>query len=697
MPTENTSDLNGLLQPRSIALVGAKDRSVWSVSAFENLKRGGFDGDIYLINPKGGIIHGMEAHTSCVAVGARIDVALLMVPESVLLDTFDDLHSAGVKAAVILSAGFAEAGEEGQKKQQAMAEKARAVGIRLLGPNCLGFANFLQKTAVWTTPLRRAQPSPAVALVSQSGALASQLEQFAYQQRVALTHMISTGNEADISVAEVIEYLSAQDEPKAIALFLESVRDPAAFIRAAEAAKAAGKTIVVLKVGSSEAAAKAAQAHTGSLVGDDAVFNALCKKLGIVRVHSLEQLIVTTDLIAQFGRIKPGAKGLALLAMSGGLCEIAVDQAEELGLCIPELSASTKQALADALPSFATPNNPLDLTGGAMVDPGLISTAIEIIATDPAVGAVGFVFDIPAKDDKRGFARSFIKEVSSGFQRISVPGLMLSHTFNAVSGEARSMADEYKLIYSGGGLNHVLTALHKILDDRETSAISNTITAAHHARPNSERAVLDFLAENGAKVIPAHIVNSADEAAAAATTLAAPVVLKILSEDIQHKTEVGGVLLNIAGAQAAADAYEQIIASVSAKAPNAKIEGVIVSPMRGKGLEIFVGTMKDPQWGQAITVGLGGIWVEALKDTSLRLLPVTEKDAKEMLSELRGGVLLDGFRGAPVVDRNELAKTIVAIGNAALALGPDLVSLEVNPILASEHGIEALDGLAIWE
>lgn len=691
--------LDRMFKPKSIALVGAKDRSVWSVSAFDNLKRAGFRGKVHLINPKGGVIHGCEAHTSCAAVGEKIDAALLMVPESVLLDTFEDLHAAGVEAAVILSSGFAEAGAEGASKQRAMTEKARSLGIRLLGPNCLGFANYLDSTTIWSTPLRGPAPNPAVAIVSQSGALAAQLAQFAHQQRVSLTHMISTGNEADVSVAEVIEYLSAQPEPKAIALFLESVRDPEGFIKAAAAANRAGKKIVVLKVGSSEAAAKAAQAHTGSLVGDDAVFNALCKKLGIVRVHSLEQLIVTTDLFASFSDKTVKSKGLALMAMSGGLCEIAVDQAEEIGLNIPQLQPETKAALADALPTFATPNNPLDLTGGAMVDPSLISTAIRIISQDPNVGAVGFVFDVPATNDKRNFAKNFIAEVAAGFKAIEIPGLMLSHTFSAVSSEGRGMTDEFGMVYSGGGVNHVLTAMTDILasDAASVDVLSGSTGAATSARPNSERAVLDYLASHGAAVIPAHVVTSAEQAATAAETLAGPVVLKILSEDIQHKTEVGGVALNIAGPEAAAKAYEEIMASVTSKAPSAKIEGVIVSPMRGKGVELFVGTMRDPQWGPAITLGLGGIWVEALKDTSLRLLPVSRDEVKEMVSELRGAVLLDGFRGAAKVDLDALADTVVAIGNAALALGPELVSLEVNPILASDHGIEALDGLAVWE
>lgn len=691
----SASSLERLFSPRSVALVGASERSIWSVSAFDNISRFGFDGPLHLINPKGGVIHGRQTATSCSAVGEQIDTALVMVPEAVLLETFDDLQQAGITSAVILSSGFAEAGTDGLARQQAMTEKAASAGIRLLGPNCLGFANYTAKTAIWTTPLRRPMPNASMAIVSQSGALAGQLEQFAYQQRIALTHMVSTGNEADITVADVIEYLAEQPEPKSIALFLETVRNPKRFIIAANKARAAGKQIVVLKVGSSEAAAKAAQAHTGSLVGDDAVFNALCLQLGIARVNSLEELIITTDM---FARMKPAkSRGLALLAMSGGLCEIAVDQADELGMSIPELSAETKAALREVLPTFATPANPVDMTGGAMMQPELISKAINAIAQDPAIGAVGFVFDVPTKDDKRGFARNFIKHVSDGFNSIDKPGLMMSHTFSAVSSEGKALADEFGLVYSGGGLNQTLKALGQIiaLSNFKPAEIASAIPQTD-TRPNTERAVLDYLASHGTGVIPCEIVNSAEDARRVADTLNCPVVLKIASPDIQHKTEVGGVMLNINGGDSAATAYTKMIKKVTAAKPDAHLDGVIISPMRSGGVELFVGTMQDPQWGPAITVGLGGIWVEALKDTSLRLLPITENDALNMLGELRGGVLLDGFRGAPVVNRQALARTIVAIGNAALALGPDLVSLEVNPILASEHGIEALDGLTVW-
>lgn len=683
-----------LFQPRSIALVGATERSVWSVAAHENLVRFGFSGRVIPVNPKGGIIHGLTAVESCAAVGEPIDAALLMVPEAALPDTLDDLAQAGVGGAVILSAGFAETGADGAVRQASLTALARRAGIRLLGPNCLGFANFVDSAPLWTTPLRRPMANPMLALVSQSGALASQLEQFCYQQRVALTHMISTGNEADIGIADAIEHLAQRPEVRAIALFLETVRHPAHFIRAAEAARRAGKSIVVLKVGKSLAAAQAAQAHTGSLVGNDQIFDAVCARLGIVRAPSLEDLIITADLLCRLGPdLKPG---LGLVAMSGGLCEIAIDQAEAEHLPLPAPRPETLEALRAALPSFATPNNPLDVTGAVIRNPELAATALATLARDPGIGLVAFAFDAPPKPDSHGFVETMMRTIAEGIRSGSKPGLMLSHTVSVVSAEARALTDTHGIAYSGGGLNHVLPALARIMRVRG-HGLPQPAPTPPAGRPISEREVLAHVADFGVSVVPARIAASADEAAAAAACFDAPVVLKILSPDIPHKTEVGGVVLGLKGEAEVRAAYDALLARVAGARPEARIGGVIVSPMRSGGVELFIGTMRDPQWGPAIAVGLGGIFVEALKDTSLDLLPLTHDQALAMIDRLQGRALLDGFRGAPAVDRAELARTIVAVGEAALALGPDLVSLEINPLLADGPRVEALDGLAIWE
>lgn len=692
------SSLNRLFAPTSIALIGATERSVWSVSAVDNLQRFGYSGRIHMVNPKGGLIFGKNAATSCTAIGESVDAALMMVPESKMEEAFDDLRQAGVGGAVVLSAGFAELGAEGAQRQQRMLSKARAAGIRMLGPNCLGFANFTQRAAIWTTPLRRPMPNAQLAVVSQSGAVAGQLEQFAYQQRIGLTHLISTGNEADIEVADVIDYLAQQPEPRAIALFLESVRDPLRFRRAVIAAQRAGKPIVVLKVGASEATVHAAQAHTGALVGNDRVFDAVCQRLGLARAYSLEELIVSSDLFARIGPLPD--QGIALAAMSGGLCEIANDQAEVERLPFATLAPATMGSLRDTLPPLATPANPLDLTGAAMLEPELISRALPLLGHDAGVGLVGFVFDAPQKEDARGMARRFITEVGTGLRASGKPALMMSHAFSVVSAEARQLCEDTGVVYSGGGLRHCLHAITQLRRRGAWKAPSESADLplnSIHTRPHGERGVLDHLAAYGVPVIPAQLVQSADDAVAAARNFDATVVLKIASADIPHKTEVGGVVLGLRGDDAVRAGFERLLEKVTAAKPDARIDGVIVSPMREAGIELLIGVVRDPQWGLTLAVGLGGIWVEALRDTSLRLLPVDRDEARAMLDELRATRLLDGFRGMAPVDRNALADTMVAVGQAALALGPELDTLEINPLRIDGSGrIEALDGLCTW-
>jgi acyl-CoA synthetase (NDP forming) len=528
--------------------------------------------------------------------------------------------------------------------------------------------------------------------------VAGTIERFAYQQRIGLTHLISTGNEADITVADVIDYLVTHSEAKAIALFLETVRDSQGFLAAAERAKAAGKAVVLLKVGASEAAAKAAQAHTGSLVGNDRVFDAMCRRTGLTRVHSIEELVITADLFARIGPVQ--GEGVGLIAMSGGLCEIAIDQAEAAGTPFPVLDSATLAALRDKLPDFATPNNPLDITGAAIKEPELLAIACAELARDPKVGLISVAFEVPAQDDKRGFGSRLVGAIAEGFRNSGKPGLTVSSSFTSVTKEARAMTDAAGMVYCAGGIANGLTAMGNLF--RWSQYLRREVPQSapvpvSGARPVTEREVLDHLAAHGMAVIPGPVAKSASEAAALARDFGSEVVLKIASPDIQHKTEVGGVALRLSGDAAVRAAYETMLEKVRAARPDARIDGVIVSPMRGTGPELFVGTMTDPHWGPAIAVGLGGVFVEVLKDTSIRLLPVTEQDALDMLGELRGQAVLDGFRGAPPVDRAAMARSIVAIGNAALALGPRLVSLEVNPVLATGDRVEALDGLTVWE
>ena len=687
--------LEGLLRARSIALVGATERSAWSNGAFANFGRLGYEGNIHVVNPNGGHIHGINAATSCRALGQQVDAALLMVPMRAIEEALQDLHEAGIGNAVILTSGFAEMGGDGAGRQMSLAALARDKGIRLLGPNCLGFINFIDRVPIWTINLPT-RLAGNVALVSQSGATASYIAEFAGRQGVGLSYIVSTGNEVDLNVARVVDYLVDDDATRVICLFLETSRDAQTLASAAQRALIAGKPVIALKIGTSDITARSAQAHTGSLVGDDRVFDAACRQLGIIRVQSVDDLVATAGLLSQ---VRPRSGGVGVLAISGGICEVAADRAETVGLQLAELSQPTRDALKQLMPDFGTAHNPLDVTGAAILEPSLFSTSIRVLADDPGVDLVACLYDMPGAP-LQNYSEQVVNAVGAGFGAINAQSVLLSVTPRPVTDYSRLLAEHHGIAYVAAGVDRGLSAIasaqwwaRKRGGHRAPHAANDATQT--DARPSTERQTLDYLASQGVPVIPAGIATDAAQARAIAHEIGGPVVLKIASPDIPHKSDVGGVQLNVSPAHAA-DAYRQIRVAVAATCPDSRIDGVILSPMRGKGIELLVGIVRDPQWGLVLAVGLGGIWVELLKDTSLRLLPVTPADVLAMLDELRATRLLDGYRGGPRVDRDQVAEVIARIGNSALALGPQLHSLEVNPLLATPGHVEALDGLTLW-
>ncbi len=696
-----TSSLQCFLSPSSIAFIGATERSVWSNVAYDNLKMLGFPGNIYPVNRRGGEIYGRAAATSATAIGETVDTALLMVPAHALEEAILDLHCAGIGYAVVLSSGFAEAGGDGRQRQEKLTALAATKGVRVLGPNCLGFANFSDRAAIWTGSLRSPLPAGSLGIVSQSGALAGQLSFLAQAHGIGLSRMVSTGNEADVDIAEALEYLVEDEQTRSIALFAETIRDPARFAQAALRALALAKPISVLKMGSSEIAAKAAQAHTGSLVGDDRVFDAMCHRYGLMRVRSLEDLLFTAAFAEKTGPLP--RPGIAVASLSGGVCEILAERAAEEGVPLTMLSAATQQALRGILPAYATPQNPLDITGAAILQPAIFGDALEAVTRDEGVGAVFVVVDVPnaLPNDTPG-NRASVQQAARGLADSPVPALAFSHYVMQVTLLSRELVSDSGIRHVACGIHHAMSAIgaihrwsHRVRGPHQDLALTRNRSTLRDEL-SSEHAVGHWLSGQGIPVVPTYLTRTAEEAAAFARQAVGPVALKIASPDIPHKTEVGGVALNLQGADAVAAAWTGMLQRVSQARPDARIDGILVAPMRVGGVELFVGTLNDPQWGAALAVGLGGVWVEALRDTSLRLLPVSREDVLQMLGELRGARLLAGWRGAPPADMDRLADVIVAIGNAALALGPELASLEVNPLRVHAGTVEALDALAVW-
>ncbi|HEY7580034.1 MAG TPA: acetate--CoA ligase family protein, partial [Acetobacteraceae bacterium] len=583
-----TRDLTAMLRPRSIALVGATDRSRWSQNTFDNLINRKYPGEVYLVSRRGGTVHGRSAAISCVAVGAPIDLALLMVPMAAVDEALADLAAADVHNAAILTSGFAETGHEGAEHQARLAALARRHGVSLLGPNCLGFVNFIDNVPLWTGGFRAPSKPGSIAVVTQSGANGSFISSLAAQHEIGLSHMVSTGNEADLDCADFIDHLIDLPEVRAIALFAETIRHAPSFAAAAQRAIAAAKPIVVLKIGLSEVTARSAQAHTGALVGDDRVFDGVCRQLGIVRVGSIEDLLYTADVIARTGVLEPD--GLAVVSISGGACEIVADRAQVLDVPLPALSEAASAELRAALPSFGTPHNPLDITGGAVLQPDLFEQGLRILGQQPEYSALACLFDVPVSEEQATeFVRSALRHIAAGLGAARMPALMVSHTVKPVTDVSARIIEEIGIPYVSAGLHHGMNALGSAFwwseQYRRLSGVSASIAtiAAAGARPRSERATLEYLARCDVPVVPATLAQDAAQAVKAARAIGGPVVLKIASDDIAHKSDIGGVALNLAGDEAVADAFRRILAVAPA---GTRVDGVLVAPMRAGGLEL---------------------------------------------------------------------------------------------------------------
>jgi len=686
-----------LLTPRSIVVVGAFDRSRWSQGVVYNLRGGGFAGPVHLVNPRGGIVHGQAAATSCAGLGESADLGIVLVPGHATVAAIEDLAACGARSAVILTSGFAELGEDGKAAQDAVRAAAHAHGIRLLGPNSLGFLNFVTPALLWTTPIQRPSRPDGVAIISQSGATAFFLTTLAAQWDVGLSYVVATGNEADLGSTEFASALVDDPATSAIALFIETVRDPAGFLAVARAARDAGKPIVVLKTGKSEVSAKAALAHTGALVGDDRVFDAVCRQYGVIRTRSIEELLATADIAARTGHLRPG--GLAVISNSGGICEIAADIADACGLTLPPLSDDAAQALQQTIPGFATAHNPLDLTGG--ITPEQCGAVVDIMAAQPDFAAMLCpYYEVPTQEIDRSERLTALHDaLARGLRLAPIPGFVVSYTSTHLSALSRRLVAENGLPYLACGLDRAVAALGHVAAwsaaSRRPAPEPTLPLASETARPRAEHEALAMLARHGVPTVPAILVTTADAAVSAAASMSGPVVLKIVSPEIAHKSDIGGVALRVSGEAAVRDAFGRVRAAGLA-VPGASIAGVLVAPMRPPSLELFVGVSRDLQWGPVLAVGLGGIFVEVLQDVSLRLLPIGAAEARRMLAELRGAALLAGSRGTKPADLDAVARAIAAIGDAALACGPALAALDVNPLWVDSAHVEALDALCIW-
>lgn len=702
--------LTGFFSPRSIAVVGASETSYWGRNIFRNLKAQGFAGRIVPVNPKRDAIFGIPCIASLRDLKDPVDLVYIATPTETVSAVLEDAASVGIRHAVIIAAGFGESGAH--DRQRELQDKAAAHGITILGPNCPGFVNITERVSAYGQEIPTGMTSGNVSIVLQSGALATVIMKLARAHGIGISKLICMGNEAIVDTADVIEHLIADEETRVIAMFAEQFRNGRRFLDLARQALAAGKAIVVLKAGRTPEGQKAALAHTGAVAGDEAVVDAALRQVGVARVRSLEELLITAGLFASGVHIK-GARMGAVTA-SGGACDIIADRASDEGLQLPAFSVETKKALAEYLPTFATVQNPLDtaavdtlrITGTAAVPMDVVA---EIVSRDPNIDFVLYLgFNVvpqtrpdDAEAEKQAARMVHVRGMLDASPIAIVP---VSLSAMEVGPFAREIYDANR-IFMLGGIEFGITALGHCVRwqkareaSRATAGVkpSSSVVASggSHNGPWSEHAGRKLLEASGVPLVPAELVGSAHDAVNAAERLGYPVVLKICAAEIAHKSDIGGVALNLQTEEAVREAYERVAAAGRGVA-GANVEGVLVSPMRPRGVELFAGVTIDSSFGPTLAVGLGGIWIETLKDVSLRVLPVTPDDIQAMLLSLRASPILNGARGGPKVDVAKAAAAIHRITEASLSLGDRLQAFEINPLWCLEDKVEALDVLIV--
>lgn len=700
-----TERLRELLEPRSIVIIGANSKSTWSHFAHSNLLAAGFTGELYLVNRRAEECHGQASYSSIAELPEAPELAIVLTGTNSLPQIQEQCIAKGIRNLIVLASGLGEAGEEGQALQQQLVDRAREADQLILGPNNLGFINFHSKVAAFAHMTQLPLVAGGVGIASQSGALTIYLLPYMASRGVGASLCVTVGNEAMISAIDVMSLLVEDEDTKVIAAYLEQVTDTAQFLDVARRAREAGKPIVVFKAGASEASAKAAAAHTGSLAGDDKIFDAVCRQFGVIRVANIEDLVATAGILESYGAL-PGPR-FGVVTASGAMCALVADKAEASGLQLPSpAEATVRQLREDGLPEFAAVNNPMDTTGYISVDPSILTKAGDAFINDENFDFVVLNTSWPTNQ----FMVDLGKPTQEGLHRqlrdSAKPVVAMSFLPTEVNEFARNFAAEHSLPHASDSFDRGIEAAgHSVWWGQRTAQLAaepQLGAPARIAKPEgaegwTEIETGDFLREHGIPYVPGRVVASAAQAVATAQEIGYPVVLKVASEDIAHKTEVGGVRLMLKDAAEVSEAHEFIVDSVAKLAPEARVQGVAVSPMRPAGNELLVGIITDPQWGKVLAVGFGGVLVEILKDSALRLLPVSPQEIRRMLDSLRGIDLLTGFRGSEATDLDELAQVIFQITQVALGLGEDLEELEINPLRVAGNQIEALDALIRWK
>jgi acyl-CoA synthetase (NDP forming) len=696
------SSVENFVRPRSIAIIGFSSKpSSPGKNILANIVSNGYPAEVHLVGRSGGEADGRPVLTDIEMLPEGVDLAIFCLPGDGVADAMAACARRKVRSAIVFAAGFAEMGE--RAKQDEIARIAAEGGIALLGPNCLGYTNFIDGLHVGFVAAMKIQRmpvgrDPAFAIISHSGGLMSHIRQGLEQRDICVGYTVNTGNEAGAGIADFVDFFAQDDRINGVIVYVEEVRDPQAFLAAAARARAAGKPVLMMHPGRSAKAQEATMSHTGALAGDHAAMRAIVSRAGILFIDNVDELVDAAEILARFP--KAPTKGGGVITFSGAFCAIAHDFCQEVGLDLPPLSGETEAALRAALPVFATPRNPLDLTTAPVWQPDLMRVGTKALLDDPNIGSVTISITMATPQQGINYLNAIL-EALPGNEKPFVLSLLGDRT--PLPPEFVQLARDNRIIISRSADRSLramtrVTEYGRLLAGLGAKAPAQKFAAlpAFGRGPQPEWIGKKALRALGVATPEGDLARSAEEAAQIAARIGFPVAMKAQAADLAHKTESGGVLLNIASADAARVAFDTLQANVARANASVKLDGVLVEKMSKRGLELLVGARRDPRWGPVVVIGLGGTLIEAIGD--VRLLPpdLTEEAIVSEFRQLKTARLLDGFRGAPAVDVEAAARVAARIG-ALMMNEPSIVEVDINPLMAHAkgEGVTALDALIV--